>query len=72
MHGRPREVTWTRLSSSAMAGSSVISVETNTMWLTDDQIVIAPSGWGITEGEIRTITAISGKGGHLISLLYTL
>ena len=63
MHGRPRQVTWTRLTSSAMAGSTAITVETtSTGWSAGDQIVIAPSGWGVTEGEIRTISAISGKG----------
>ena len=62
MHGRPRDVTWTRLSSSALAGSTVITVETSTGWLPGDQIVIAPSGWEVTEGEIRTIVSISGQG----------
>ena len=55
-------MTWTRLSSSALAGATVITVDTSIGWLTGDQIVIAPSGWGVTEGEIRTVTAISGQG----------
>ena len=62
MHGRHRDVTWTHLSSSAMAGDTTITVETNTGWLVGDQIVIAPSGWGVDEGEIRTIAAILGQG----------
>ena len=55
-------MTWTRLSSSALAGSTVITVTTNTGWLPGDQIVIAPSGWAVTEGEIRTIVSVSGLG----------
>ena len=62
MHGKPRDVTWTRLSSSAMAGTTVITVATSTGWVVGDRLVIAPSGWGVEEGEIRTITAISGQG----------
>lgn len=69
MHGRPRQVTWTRLTSSAMAGSTAITVEANTGWSAGDQIVIAPSGWGVTEGEIRTISAISGKGEQFLVLV---
>ena len=62
MHGKPRDVTWTRLSLPAMAGANTITVATSTGWLPGDQIVIAPSGWGVTEHEVRTITHISGQG----------
>ena len=39
-----------------------ITVATVTHWREGDQIVIAPSGWEVEEGEIRTIAAISGTG----------
>ena len=62
MHGRLREHTWTRLSSSVLSGSSIITVETETGWEVGDKIVVAPSGWDVEEGEIRTITDITGTG----------
>ena len=62
MHGRLREHTWTRLSSSALSGSSIITVETETGWEVGDEVVVAPSGWDVEEGEIRTIADITGTG----------
>ena len=64
MHGelKPRTETWTRLSMSAQAGSTTITLATSPGWLPGDQIVIAPSGWGVEEGEVRTINAITGTG----------
>ena len=71
MHGKPREVMWTRLSLPAPAGSTTITVATSTGWLPGDQIVIAPSGWGVTEGEIRTIISASGQGEGIHSQFIT-
>lgn len=62
MHGASRTVTWTHLSLSASTGSTTITVVDTTGWKVGDQIVIAPSGWGVEEGEVRTIVAISGSG----------
>lgn len=52
------KTTWTRLGSSALAGSDSLQLQGNDYpdWGVGDEIVIAPSGYDPEESEIRTIT----------------
>ncbi len=54
--------TWSRLSSSAQAGSNVIELPERevTGWSPGDQVAIAPSGYDPMQSEIRTIASIRG------------
>ena len=59
LHGRPRQVTWTRLAKTAVIGSTSISLEEGVDWVTGDEVVIAPTSYSAWETETRKITVVS-------------
>jgi plastocyanin len=64
LFGRPRNVVWTRLNQSAMAGDRQLHLESsasNVDWQPGEEIVIAPSSYIPLEAEIRTIESVSGS-----------
>jgi hypothetical protein len=61
MHGVEREIVWTRLSETAEAGATSITLLEETDWAVGEEIVIAGTGWGNEEHETRYITAVSGS-----------
>ena len=64
MHGKPVGVTWTKLSATANAGATSITVKDSiSNWPIGGKIVIATTGDFLSQGESesRTITAINGN-----------
>lgn len=64
LHGIPYVRTWTRLASTASAGSTQITLAQSVNWPVGSRIVIATTGNYLSQGETetRTITAISSNG----------
>ena len=64
MHGRSVTQTWTRLASTAAAGSTQITLAQVAGWTVGSKIVIATTGNYRSQGEseTRTITAVSSNG----------
>ena len=64
MHGKSVVRTWTRLASTATAGSTQITLLQTVDWPVGSQIVIATTGNYLSQGqsEIRTVTAVSANG----------
>ena len=52
LHGRPRDVTWTRLSQTALVNATSLRLEQAVDWVTGDKIVIAPTGKDGNETEV--------------------
>ena len=65
MYGTPSTMTWTRLGTSAHAGSAQITLQGPAYpnWTVGHQIMIAPSGFEPAESEIRTVAAYSALTG---------
>lgn len=61
LHGLERETSWTRLEQTAEEGSDTITLNDAVDWVAGDKIVIAPTGYRVSEAEIRTIDTVSGK-----------
>ncbi|XP_076030840.1 fibrocystin-L-like [Oratosquilla oratoria] len=64
LHGKPIEVTWTHLATTAAAGSSVIELKQPVTWSAGDQIVIATTEHRFfkNENEERTVASVSDDG----------
>jgi cell migration-inducing and hyaluronan-binding protein len=60
LHG-DRKNTWTKLSSTAAAGSNSINVLNASGWRVGDEIVLASTDYDPRQAERRTISAISGN-----------
>jgi cell migration-inducing and hyaluronan-binding protein len=60
LHGN-RTNTWTRLASTAEAGSTTIEVLNAAQWQVGDEIVLASTDYDPRQAEVRTIAAISGN-----------
>lgn len=60
LHGEQR-VSWTQLSSTASAGTTVLQLTSSVDWRPLDQIVVAPSREQIAEGEVATIQSVNGS-----------
>ena len=60
MHGN-REHTWTKLASTARAGSAQIEVLDASGWRRGDEIVLASTDFNPRQAERRTVTAIRGN-----------
>ena len=60
IHGRPQMVTWTRIMSSALAGSRMLHLEEHVDWRKGDTIVIAPTQYNTWQTEVNTIASIDG------------
>ncbi len=54
LHGRPREITWTRLEETANSNDTMLHVQDAVDWLPGDRIVIAPTGKNEKETEVRS------------------
>jgi hypothetical protein len=61
MHGVQRDITWTRLASTADIGATSITLLEETDWAVGEEIVIAGTGWSNDESETRFITSVSGS-----------
>ena len=61
IHGVERDVSWTRLSEAALAGSRQITLEMDVDWVVGDEIVIAPTGYNAWDAETMKITAITNN-----------
>lgn len=62
MHGIPKTTTWTRLSVTADAGATTITVQGEPDWNVGDHIVIAGTTWHFNyDHEERVIASISGS-----------
>jgi plastocyanin len=62
LHGRPLAVTWTRLSSTAMPGDTVINLQEAVDWEVGGRIVIASTSRSQRENEEAEIVAIDNTG----------
>ena len=60
LHG-DRTNTWTKLASTAKAGSTTIEVLNAAGWRVGDEIVLASTDYDPRQAERRTISAISGN-----------
>jgi hypothetical protein len=60
MHGIKRDITWTRLASTADIGATSITLLEETDWAVGEEIVIAGTGWHNDESETRFISSVSG------------
>ena len=60
LHGQPR-TSWTRLSATAAAGSSSLSVQGNTDWRSGDKLVVASSDFNGDQAEVVTVSGASGN-----------
>jgi cell migration-inducing and hyaluronan-binding protein len=61
LHGNRTSNTWTKLSSTAKAGSSTIQVLNASGWRAGDQIVLASTDFDPRQAEQRTVTAVRGN-----------
>lgn len=61
LFGRRDSRPWTRLATSAPAGSSAITVEDSTGWRAGDRVVLAPSGLVAAEAEEMTVASVKGQ-----------
>ena len=52
LHGRPRNVTWTRLLQTAVENATSLSLQQAVDWVPGDKIVIAPTGKDGNETEV--------------------
>jgi hypothetical protein len=61
LHGKPRNLTWTRLAATANKGANQIQIADGHDWQVGEDIVIAPTGFEASECETARITAVSGQ-----------
>ena len=59
IHGKPRNVSWTKLNLTAKAGSNSISLEQPVDWSINEEIVITTTGYDLEQTETFKITGIS-------------
>ena len=58
MHGAPRNVTWTQVQRTALAGDTVVSLSEVVDWSVGDQVVISTTGHNAWHTEVHTIQAL--------------
>lgn len=68
LHGEPR-TGWTRLSSTAPAGSSQLLLEGAPPWRAGDQLVVASTDFDPGHAEVVTVAAVSGAAVSLLAPL---
>jgi len=59
MHGKPRDFTWTMLSTTAEAGATEITLMDAVDWVIGEELVIASTDFDMNQAETRHITAVS-------------
>jgi len=57
-HGKPRPVTWTRLASTAAAGTNTITLNEAVDWVAGEKVIIAATGFDHNESEPMLIQSI--------------
>ncbi|CAF2963963.1 unnamed protein product [Rotaria sp. Silwood2] len=71
LHGIPRNVSWTRLATTASAGQNSITLSEPVDWVVGDEIILTTTDTRIEHVERHTIASITG-GGTIITLVNTL
>ncbi|CAF0819146.1 unnamed protein product [Rotaria sp. Silwood1] len=71
LHGIPRNVSWTRLATTALAGQNSITLSEPVDWIVGDEIILTTTDTRIEHVERHTIASISG-GGTIIALVNNL
>ena len=69
LHGIPRDVSWTRLASTASAGQTLITLCEAVDWVAGDEIILTTTDTRIDHTERRTIANVSGATVTLTSAL---
>ena len=59
LHGKDKGITWTKLASTANAGSNQLTLVDAVGWEIGDEIVLGPTSYNVWETESFKITAIS-------------
>ena len=67
LHGIPRNVSWTRLASTAAAGQNSITLSEPVDWVPGDEILLTTTDTRIDHAERRTIASVS-SGGTVLGL----
>jgi hypothetical protein len=67
LHGKPHNVTWTRLASTAAAGQTSITLSEAVDWVAGDEILLTTTDTRIDHTDRCTIASVSG-GGTVITL----
>lgn len=67
LHGIPRNVSWTRLASTATAGQSSITLSQPVDWVPGDEILLTTTDTRIDHAERRTIASVT-SGGTVVGL----
>ena len=62
LHGQPRSVTWTRLSTPAPKGSSTLCLLRKIDWPVNSHVVVASTDYDRHHAETRVITAVTDAG----------
>ena len=66
IHGRPLDITWTRLAETAAAGSSMLRLQAAVDWEVGGKIVVASTSFSQRENEELTIVGVMEDGTVLI------
>jgi hypothetical protein len=59
MHGKPRNITWTTLESTAYAGSNILRLEKAVDWQVNEEIVLTTTSYRPTQTETFKISSVS-------------
>ena len=59
IHGKPRNVTWTKLNETARAGASRITLEQAVDWEVGEELVIATTSYDLNQAETFAIVGVS-------------
>jgi hypothetical protein len=62
LHGISRNVSWTRLATTANAGQSTITLSEPVDWMVGDEIILTTTDTRIEHTERRTIASVNGAG----------
>lgn len=69
LHGTPVARRWTRLAATAPAGATTITLaQGNLGWPVGSKVLITSTSWNPWQAEVRTITAVSGTDGTVLTL----
>ena len=61
MHGQDVGITWTKIASTAQAGSNTIELSQEVSWAEGSEIVVSSTSWELKETERHTILSVAGK-----------
>ena len=66
LYGKTHNVVWTKLSTTAEAGSDIIHLKESVDWEVGMQIVVTPTGYNYREVEEHTISEVRNNGHTLV------